>query len=82
MDLSRERIDKRVFCASFGVREFRRFDGERLRAHALVRGAFFKTATSVSFPWLAIADVERLLTLRETSSQTEIVRAWRGWLHG
>jgi Uma2 family endonuclease len=80
IDLTRERIDKRGLYASFGVPEFWRFDGESMCAYALRRAEYVEVEHSVAFPWLAIAEVERFLKMRETSGQTEIIRAWRAWL--
>jgi Uma2 family endonuclease len=52
IDISRRRIEKTGLYAAFGVREFWRYDGERLRAFDLASGVTRRSTTASASPVL------------------------------
>jgi Uma2 family endonuclease len=57
IDMSRSRIEKKTIYAAFGVPEFWRYDGERLRAFDLTSPDFPEIGSSIGILGLPIADV-------------------------
>jgi Uma2 family endonuclease len=80
VDLSRTRINKAANYRAIGIDEFWRYDGSRLRAYSLRTSGDQEIFDSVWLPGFAVADVERLLSLRHTTDQFDIRAQWRAML--
>jgi Uma2 family endonuclease len=80
IDISRERIDKKAIYAAFNVAEFWRYDGRQLRAYVLHAETYVELAVSGQFSGLPIAELDRLLEMRNSAGQSEIGRLWQAWL--
>ncbi|MEB3161075.1 MAG: Uma2 family endonuclease [Synechocystis sp.] len=61
VDISHTDIDKNRLYASFGVPEFWRYDGRRLRIFVLVDGNYEERQQSPTFPWVTKADLYKFL---------------------
>jgi Uma2 family endonuclease len=80
IDISRSRIEKTTIYAAFGVPEFWRYDGERLRAFDLSSADFPEIANSIGIPGLPIAELDRFLEMRTEVSHSVLPDLWQQWL--
>jgi Uma2 family endonuclease len=80
MDYSYRRLDREGIYAALGVPEVWRFDLVKLEFLKLAGGRYQPVDVSVVLPGLPRADVERLLKMRATHGENDVVRAWRQWL--
>jgi Uma2 family endonuclease len=80
IDISRRRIEKKAIYAAFGVPEFWRYDGGRLRAFDLASAGFPEIANSIGIPGLPIAELDRFLEMRTEVSHSVLPDLWQQWL--
>jgi len=81
IDNSRPDVAREPIYAALGVREFWRYDGERLESlHRSAKGESMSSPTSLAFPTLAMTDVARFLEQGLRESQSAAIRALVEWL--
>jgi Uma2 family endonuclease len=81
VDITRSSINRLGIYAALGVAEVWRYDGEAFRVyHLQEQGGYALAATSLSFPWLPIAEVARFLDLIPTMDKTTWMRSFRDWV--
>ena len=81
IDLCGGGMQKLNVYASFGVPEVWWFDGRRLCLFALSEnGQYQECPSSVSFPNLPPAEIEKVLAKLGTASETALVRSFRQWV--
>ena len=81
MDYSPHAIDRESVYAALGVPEIWQYDGERLIGLAKGQDARYRPIeSSVAFPFLRLADVERFLRDARGASEDTVVRAFRDWV--
>jgi Uma2 family endonuclease len=81
MDYSPHAIDRESIYAALGVPEIWQYDGERLAGLARGDDARYRPIeSSIAFPFLRLADVERFLRESRGVSQNTIVLAFRDWV--
>ncbi len=79
VDISKTDIDKNRLCASMGVPEFWRFDGQIWRIFQLNDERYVEVTHSPTFPGLEKADLYRFLV---AAQQDEVAAeiGFRGWV--
>lgn len=81
VDLTRSSLDKMQLCAAFGVPEVWRYDGRTLRVYELGSdGQYQPRDSSLCFPQLPMAEVQRVLGQLGTVHETTLVRSFRDWV--
>jgi hypothetical protein len=81
VDVMRSCLDRMGIYAALGVPELWRFDGESLELCGLQADRTYALRTSsLSFPFLPLADVTRFLLLGETMDETPWIRSFRDWV--
>jgi len=81
IEVSRRVLGRLPIYAAIGVPEVWRYDGKTLRVSQLGDdGEYHESEQSVVFPALPVAEVARFLAQYATSDETELVRAFRGWV--
>ena len=81
MDYSPHALDRESVYAALGVPEIWQYDGERLAGLARDADANYRPIeSSIAFPFLRLADVERFLRESRGVSQDTSVRAFRDWV--
>jgi Uma2 family endonuclease len=81
IDLGDSGTAKLTIYAAFGVPEVWWFDGRALRVFAIGdNGQYQQRPSSVSFPNLLPAEVEKVLARLGTASETALVRSFRQWV--
>ncbi len=81
VDITHNPLDRPSIYASLGVGEIWRHDGQRVQFLKLGSGGTYEPcATSVAFPMLTPADIDRHLALLWTVPDSEIPRRFREWL--
>jgi Uma2 family endonuclease len=81
IDMTHNPVDRDGVCAALGVAEIWHYDGESLRAAALIEDAAGKRyqplMRSLAFPFLDPRDLEPFIAMLGEKDETSIVRAWR-----
>jgi Uma2 family endonuclease len=78
IDLSDATMKKMPLCAAFGVPELWRYDGRTLEVYELgAEGQYVQRPTSVSFPPLPLAEVQRLMNQVGTVRENALIRSFR-----
>ena len=81
IDLGGRSTSKLAIYAAFGVPEVWWFDGRTLCVFALGGdGQYQQRSSSVSFPNLPPAEIEKVLAKLGTASETALVRSFRQWV--
>ncbi|MBI3272006.1 MAG: Uma2 family endonuclease [Planctomycetes bacterium] len=81
IEISHRVLDREVIYAALGVPELWRHDGQRLQVYCLGPDAqYLPCDRSPSLPMLPPADVDRFLTLAETTDETTWIRGFRAWV--
>jgi Uma2 family endonuclease len=81
MEHTRHSLDRVSIYASLGVPEIWRYDGEHLIAlRRCEDGEYRPIETSLAFPNLKLADVERYLATARSQSEDRAVAAFREWV--
>jgi len=83
VDISRSSLDKMAIYADFGVPEVWTYETAALRIHRLGPGGKYTAqGRSLSFPFLAAAEIQRFLDDRNTTDETTWIRSFRDWVRG
>ena len=81
MDYTHHPTNRQAVYAALGVPEVWRFNGEHLRGFRRnERAEYVAIDTSVAFPFLRLADLERFLKLAATVGEHAAVMAFRDWV--
>lgn len=81
VEITSPSVSKLPIYAALGVAEVWRFDGTRLQSlHRTPAGEYVPHDTSLAFPFLKMADVERIIRRLPTTDEMSVIRAWRDWL--
>jgi Uma2 family endonuclease len=81
MDHTHHAIDREDVYAALGVPEIWQYDGEHVPGFQRgADGAYARIETSIAFPFLKLADVDRFAALAKSTSQDHAVREFRQWL--
>jgi len=81
VDISYRAINRERIYAALGVPEVWRFDGQRLHClHLTSAGQYEARETSLAFPFLRIADVQRFLKVDPNRGETAVMREFRDWV--
>jgi Uma2 family endonuclease len=80
LDITRRRIEKKGIYAAFGVREFWRYDGEKLRAFDLGSADHPEILLSIGIRGLPVAELDRFLAMRSEVSHSVLPDLWQQWL--
>jgi Uma2 family endonuclease len=81
IDVTHSSLDRLSIYAALGVPEVWRFDGRQLLGYVLDPGGRYQESRqSRAFPFLTLAEVERLLEVRSAHSETDLVRRFRVWV--
>jgi Uma2 family endonuclease len=81
MDYTHHALDRSDIYAALGVPEIWQYDGEHLRGFSRnSEGAYDAIDTSIAFPFLKLADVERFIALAKSSTQDNAVREFCDWV--
>jgi Uma2 family endonuclease len=81
IDITHSSLDRMDIYAALGVPEVWRLDEQGLTFQALQPGgSYAEVASSLSFPLVSAADVNRFLALRGQEDDNAIVRQFREWL--
>jgi Uma2 family endonuclease len=83
IDYTHRTLDREGIYGALGVPEVWRFDLEKLEFLKLVDGGKYeRVEESVVLAGLPRGEVERFVKMRAGMGETEVVRAWRGWVGG
>jgi Uma2 family endonuclease len=83
VDISRSSLNKLAIYADLGVPEVWMHDGAALRVYQLgPDGEYLQQERSLSFPFLAAAEIQRFLDDRNTTDETSWIRSFRDWVRG
>ena len=80
VEISRSSVNKMEIYAAFGVPELWRLDRRRLRVYELVEGDYRPRESSLCFPQLPIAQLQRVLGRVGKVRETELIRGFRAWV--
>jgi len=81
VEISRSALNRMAICAALRVPEVWRWDGQAVTACLLGEdGNYVVSSTSLSFPFLPVAELGRFIRTLETMSETTVVRAFREWV--
>lgn len=81
VDITRRSVARQPIYAALGVPELWRFDGKRLTVLALDNsGRYEPRASSISFPFLPISELERFLFRLRTENDTPVMRDYQQWV--
>ena len=79
-DVTSRSIDRLPIYAALGVREIWRHDGQRLHFLHLVRGKYTSAQTSLAFPFLKVAELNRFLNIWSEMEEIAFLRSFRDWV--
>ncbi len=81
VDISYREIRRERIYAALGVPELWRFDGQRLHfLHLTSTQNYEPMETSLAFPALRVADIQRFLKLDPAKDETSLMREFRDWV--
>jgi Uma2 family endonuclease len=80
VEISRSSVNKMDIYAAFGVPELWRLDRRRLRVYELVEGNYHPRESSLCFPQLPIAQLQRVLGRIGKVRETELIRGFCAWV--
>jgi Uma2 family endonuclease len=80
VDVSYRTIDKRALYRAMRVPEIWSCHDGKIECLHLKRGRYVPSETSLAFPFLKPAEMERFLKMYGTTDDTSIRRAWRDWV--
>ena len=80
VDISRSSLDKLSIYAAFGVPELWRLDRRQLLVYEFVDGKYRPRDSSVCFPQLPLAEVQRVVNQIGKVPETELIRTFRAWV--
>lgn len=81
IDVRRSALDRESIYAALGVPELWRYDGRALTfLHLQSDGRYLRSATSLSFPRLKSADMEKFLKLKQSMSSNQVLKQFLKWV--
>lgn len=80
VDITRQVLARLPIYAALGVPELWHYRNDKLRVLVLKDGAYVPADTSLAFPMLKPADLERFLALRTTMEETTLMTQFRDWV--
>ena len=81
VDITRRSVAREPIYAALGVPELWRFDGTRLTVLVPgARGRYEPRSSSVSFPFLPIAELEGFLSRLRNENDTSVMRDFQQWV--
>jgi hypothetical protein len=82
VDITRSSLNRFAIFGAFGVAEIWRYDGERVRFHALAAGAYREIQESLVLPPITSAQATVLLDRARQDPARVWLRAVREWVRG
>jgi Uma2 family endonuclease len=81
VEITRDPLKKFPIYAAFGVPEIWHYNRGKLRCLHLRKGATYKEAdTSLAFPFLKPAELNRFLAMLPTEGEHGVMRGFRDWV--
>jgi Uma2 family endonuclease len=81
VDVSYRTVDKRAIYGTLGVPEIWSYSDNRITFFHLKRGKYEANESSLAFPLLRSADVQRFLDRRDDdTNDMKFLRGWRDWV--
>jgi Uma2 family endonuclease len=81
VEISRSVLSRIAIYATIGGPEVWRWNGQALTVCLLQEdGTYVVSTTSLSFPFLPVAELGRFLSMLQTMSETSVIRACRDWV--
>ncbi len=80
VEISRSALDRMGIYAALRVPEVWRWDQRVLSVWLLKGDEYVRSAHSLAFPFLPVAELARFMLMRTTMSETQVVRAFREWV--
>ncbi len=81
VDITSKSISKMKSYAKFGVPEFWRFDGKRMRIYALIEDEYVERDNSLSFPIVTALDLVLFMKQSTEEGQDEAFEAFQNWVN-
>jgi Uma2 family endonuclease len=80
IDITHRSVQREPIYAALGVPEIWRWDGIKLECLELVGPAYRIRAKSLTFPFLAPADLTRFVRMRGRIGENALIRKFRNWV--
>ena len=80
VDLTSHTLDKLRVYAGLGIPEIWNWDNGKVQFLLLRRGKYEARTRSLSFPFIGVSDVQRIVDQIENGREKLIVREWRLWV--
>lgn len=81
VDVTSSSVNKLEICRSLGIAEVWRYHGQRLEIHVLhADGHYQIEEVSHVLPQFPVAELTRLLGLRDAQSETQLAKSFRAWV--
>jgi Uma2 family endonuclease len=80
IDITSSSMERLSIYADLGIPEVWRYDGRSLKIYHLENHQYQLCDFSITFPLLAPADIERFLTLKQTTKENALIRQFREWV--
>jgi Uma2 family endonuclease len=81
VEISRSLLNRVGIYEALRVPELWRWNGKVLSIYLLGKdGKYALSGTSLSFPFLPVAELGRFITMQRTMSETSVIRAFREWV--
>jgi Uma2 family endonuclease len=81
VEITRSILKRMPIYAALRIPEVWRWDGQVLSISLLgADGNYVVSSASVSFPFLPVAELARFIGMRQTMSETNVIRAFREWV--
>lgn len=79
VDVSHSCLDRLSIYAAIGIPEIWRLENDQLQVYSLVDGRYSVVPQSPSFPFLPMAEFNRILGQRNATDETSWIRSFRQW---
>lgn len=80
INITSSSLDRFVIYQALGVPEIWRYDGTRLEIYALQANHYAAQSRSNALPLLAVTDILRFLSLRQTTGENALVKQFHQWV--
>ena len=80
VDITSYTLDKLRVYAGLGIPEIWNWDNGKMQFLLLRRGKYEARARSLSFPFIGVSDVQRIVNQIQDGRERLIVREWRQWV--
>jgi Uma2 family endonuclease len=80
IDITSSSMNRLSIYADLGIPEVWQYDGRSLKIYHLENHQYQLCDFSITFPLLAPADIERFLTLKQTTKENALIRQFREWV--